>query len=175
LHKHLSRWQPYNISVPLDLKVTCDTRLILNIYIRLKIKLNSVRIRSLSWQIFVLPSTECELTPLMHCSTIYNIYKTDFLKEVVQNEHSNMTSFFRFVDKRVIYRWYNLICTCAGECDWLFHWQHKLCAAFSASVNINCRFSIKVYYRICTLRHIKIEINHGSKNVFWVLTWVGGY
>jgi hypothetical protein len=27
----LSRWQPYNISVPLDLKVTCDTRLILNI------------------------------------------------------------------------------------------------------------------------------------------------
>jgi hypothetical protein len=106
----------------------------------------------------------------------YIIYiKLIFLKEVVQNEHSNMTSFFRFVDKRVIYRWYNLICTCAGECDWLFHWQHKLCAAFSASVNINCRFSIKVYYRICTLRHIKIEINHGSKNVFWVLTWVGGY
>jgi len=30
-----------------------------------------------------------------------------------------MTSFFRFVDKRAIYRWYNLICTCASECDWL--------------------------------------------------------
>ena len=31
--------------------------------------------------------------------------------------YSNMTSFFRFVDKRAIYRWYNLIRTCAGECD----------------------------------------------------------
>jgi hypothetical protein len=31
-----------------------------------------------------------------------------------------MTSFFRFVDQRAIYRWYNLIRTYAGECDWLF-------------------------------------------------------
>jgi hypothetical protein len=30
---------------------------------------NSVRIRSLSWQICVLPSTGLELTPLIHCST----------------------------------------------------------------------------------------------------------
>jgi hypothetical protein len=67
--------------------------------------------------------------------------------------YSNMMSFFRFVDKRAIYRWYNLIRTCAGECDWLFHWQHKLCATFSANVNINYRLPIKVYYRICTLRH----------------------
>ena len=43
---------------------------------------------------------------------------------------------------------------------------HKLCATFSASVNINYRLPIKVYYRICTLRHIKIEINYGSQNVF---------
>jgi hypothetical protein len=28
-------------------------------------------------------------------------------------EHSNMTSFFGFVDKRAIYRWYNFIRTCA--------------------------------------------------------------
>ena len=47
---------------------------------------------------------------------------------------------------------------------------HKLCATFSASVCINYRLPIKVYYRICTLRHIRIEINHGSQNVFWVLT-----
>jgi hypothetical protein len=66
--------------------------------------------------------------------------------------HSNMTSFFRFVDKRAIYRWYNLIPTCAGEYDWLFHWQHKLCATFSANVNINYLLPIKVYYRICTLK-----------------------
>ena len=26
-----------------------------------------------------------------------------------------------------------------------------------------------------SLRHIRIEINHGSQNVFWVLTWIGGY
>jgi hypothetical protein len=76
---------------------------------------------------------------------------------------SNMASFFRFVDKRAIYRWYNLIRTCADECDWLFHWQHKLCATFSANVNINYRLPIKVYYHICTLRHIRIEINHGVR------------
>jgi hypothetical protein len=45
--------------------------------------------------------------------------------------------------------------TCAGECDWLFHWQHKLCAIFSANVNINYRLPIQVYYRICTLRHMR--------------------
>jgi hypothetical protein len=50
--------------------------------------------------------------------------------------------------------------------------QHKLCATFSANVNINYRLPIKIYYRICTLRHIRIEIIHGSQNVFWALTWV---
>jgi hypothetical protein len=54
-------------------------------------------------------------------------------------------------------------------------WQHKLCATFSANININYRHPIKVYYRICTLRHIRIEINHESQNVFSVLTWVGVY
>ena len=37
-------------------------------FIRLKIKPNSARIRSLSCQMFVLPSTVFELTPLIHCS-----------------------------------------------------------------------------------------------------------
>jgi hypothetical protein len=45
-------------------------------------------------------------------------------------------------------------------------WQHKLCATLSANVNINYRLPIKVYYHICTLRHIRIEIIHGSQNVF---------
>ena len=40
------------------------------IYIRLKMKPNSVRIRFQSCQIFVLPSTGFEPTPLIHCSTI---------------------------------------------------------------------------------------------------------
>ena len=36
----------------------------------MKINPNSVRIRFLSCQIFVLPSTGFELTPLIHCNTI---------------------------------------------------------------------------------------------------------
>ena len=39
--------------------------------------------------------------------------------------------------------------------------QHTL----SADVNINYRLLIKVYYLSCTVRHIKIEIIHGSQNV----------
>jgi hypothetical protein len=53
-------------------------------------------------------------------------------------------------------------------------WQHKLCATYSAIANINNRLPIKVYYRICTLRHIRIEIIHGSQNVLGASTWVGG-
>ena len=45
-------------------------------------------------------------------------------------------------------------------------WQHKLCATYFPNVNINNRLPIKVYYRIRTLRLIRIEINHGSQNVF---------
>ena len=45
-------------------------------------------------------------------------------------------------------------------------WQHKLCATLSANVNINYRLPIKVYYHICTLRHIRIEIIHGTQNEF---------
>ena len=44
-------------------------------------------------------------------------------------------------------------------------WQHKLCATLSANVNINYRLPIKVYCRICNVRHIRIEIIHGSQNV----------
>jgi hypothetical protein len=45
-------------------------------------------------------------------------------------------------------------------------WQHKLCATYSVNVKRNNRLPIKIYYRICTLRHIRIEIIHGSQNVF---------
>ena len=59
------------VSTNLILKGSCLPWLIAlcHIYIRLKIKPNSARIRFLSCQIFVLPSTGFELTPLMHCST----------------------------------------------------------------------------------------------------------
>jgi hypothetical protein len=49
--------------------MTSLTFVCIYIYIRLKIKPNSVRIRFFSCQIFVLPSTGFELTPLIHCST----------------------------------------------------------------------------------------------------------
>jgi hypothetical protein len=75
-----------------------------------------------------------------------------------------MTSFFRIVDKRAIYRWYNLIRTCVGKYDWLFHWQHKLSATLSANVNLNYHVPIKIYYRICTFRHIRIEPPLTSNN-----------
>jgi hypothetical protein len=45
-------------------------------------------------------------------------------------------------------------------------WQHKLCATLSANININDRLPTKVYYRICTVRRIRIEIIDGSQNVF---------
>ena len=44
--------------------------------------------------------------------------------------------------------------------------QQQLCATLSANININTRIPIKVYYRFCTVKHIRIEINHGSQNVF---------
>jgi hypothetical protein len=38
---------------------------------------------------------------------------------IMNISNSNITSFFRFVNERAIYRWYNLISTCTGACDWL--------------------------------------------------------
>ena len=103
--------------------------------------------------------------------------------------HSNITSVFHFVNKRAIYRLgiislahvpvhvtdFPVVNVHVDELSSARICQHKLCAILSANVNINYRLPIKVYYRIYTLRHIRIEIIHGSQNVFWVLTWVGGY
>ena len=76
---------------------------------------------------------------------------------VLVKQYSDITSFFRFVNERESYPFGIISLAYECECDWLFHWQHKLCATFSANVNINYRLPIKVYYRICTLRHIRIE------------------
>ena len=91
-----------------------------------------------------------------------------------------MTSFFHFVNKRAIYRLgiislahaplhvidFPLVNVHFDELSSARIWQHKLCATLSASVNIDYRLPIKAYYRICTFRHIRIEIIHGSQNVF---------
>ena len=96
------------------------------------------------------------------------------------NSNSNMTSFFRFVSKRASYRLgiislahapvhvtdFPVVNVHVDELSSPRIWQHKLCATLSANVNINYGLPIKVYYRICNLRHIRIEIIHGSQNVF---------
>jgi hypothetical protein len=106
---------------------------------------------------------------------------------IIQN--SNMASFFHFVNKRAIYRLgiissahapvhvtdFPVVNVHVDELSSARIWQHKLCATLSANVNINYRLPVKVYYRICTLRHIRIEIIDGNQNVFCVSTWVGGY
>ena len=80
-----------------------------------------------------------------------------------------MTSFFRFVDKPAIYRLgiislahapvhvtdFSVVNVHVDELSSARICEHKLCATFSAKVNINYRLPIKVYYRICTLRHIQ--------------------
>ena len=86
-----------------------------------------------------------------------------------------MMSFFRFVNKRAIYRLdiislahvtdFPVVNVHVDELSARI-WQQKLCATLSANVNIDYRLPIKVYYCICTLRHIRIEIIHGSQNVF---------
>jgi len=91
-----------------------------------------------------------------------------------------MTSFFRFVDKRAIYRLginslehapvhvtdSHVVNVHVDELSSARIWQHKLCATLSTNVNINYRLPIKVYYRICTVKHIRIEIIRGNQNVF---------
>ena len=49
--------------------------------------------------------------------------------------YSNMTSFFRFVNKRAIYRLSNYISTCAGACDWL---SRRKCTCLLEFGSINC-------------------------------------
>ena len=115
--------------------------------------------------------------------------------------NSNITSFFRFVNKRAIYRLgiislahahvtgFSVVNVHVDELSSAGIWQHKLCATLSANVNINYRLQIKVYYRICTLKTYQNRLNNSWKpecvlsfNMGWrivvnvlVLTWVGGY
>jgi hypothetical protein len=83
-----------------------------------------------------------------------------------------MMSFCRFVNKRVIYQLgiislahvpvhvtdFPIVNVHVDELSSARIWQHKLCATLSANVNINYRLPIKAYYRIFTLRHIRIEL-----------------
>ena len=110
----------------------------------------------------------------------------DFLKDVhkyyLYKNNSNMTSFFRFVNKRTITLLgiislahvpvhvtdFHVVNVHVDELSSAQIWQHKLCATLSSNVNINYCLPIKVYYCICTLRHIRIEIIHESQKVILV-------
>ena len=88
-----------------------------------------------------------------------------------------MASLFRFVNKRAIYRLgiislanapvhvtdFPVVNVHVNELSSAGIWQHKLCATLSANVNIDYSLPIKAYYRICTLRYIRIEIIHRSQ------------
>ena len=95
--------------------------------------------------------------------------------------HSNITSFFHFVNKRASYPFgiislahalvhvteFPVVNVHVDELSSARIWQHILCATLSTNVNINYRLPIKICYRICTLRNIRIKLNRGSQNVFF--------
>jgi hypothetical protein len=104
-----------------------------------------------------------------------------YKKEIEKIPHfnSNTTSFFIFVNKRALYRLgiislahtqvhvtdFPVVIVHVDELSSARIWQHTFCATYSVSVNINNRLPNKIYYRICILRHIRIEIIHGLQNV----------
>ena len=102
---------------------------------------------------------------------IHPTYLTWFITD------SNMTSFFRFVTKRAIYRLgiislahspvhvtdFPVVNVHVDELSSARIWQHTLCATLSANININYRLPIKVYYRICTFRHTLYQ----NRNKSW--------
>jgi hypothetical protein len=87
-----------------------------------------------------------------------------FLKEQLKNILVNEDNLRSFIIPKVTD--FSVVNVHVDELSSARIWQHKMCATFSANVNINDRLPIKVYCRICTLRHIRIEIDHGSQNVF---------
>jgi hypothetical protein len=111
-----------------------------------------------------------------------------------------MKSFFRFANKRAIYRLgiislahapvhvtdFPVVNVHVDELSSARIWHHKLCATLSRKRKYKLRLPIKVYYHMCTLRHIRIEIIHEpecvlSFNMGWQILvnfiprWQGNY
>ena len=68
---------------------------------------------------------------------IIPLFQRVYYFQIMSYSNIHVTSFFRFVDKRAMYRWYNLIRKCAGECDWLFRrkctcWWIIVCSNLAA-------------------------------------------
>ena len=118
------------------------------------------------------------------CSTLYALWDVTSQREIKLskgNENSNMTSFFRFVNKRAIYRLciislahapvhvtdFPVVNVHVGELSSARIWPNKLCATYSANVNINNRLPMKVYYRICTC-----TLRHQNRNKWFFLPFI---
>ena len=94
--------------------------------------------------------------------------------------YSNIMSFFRFVNKRAIYRLciislahapvhvtdFPVVNVHVDELSSARIWHHKLCATLSANVNKNYRLPIKVYYRICTRNRKRNQNNSWKPDLF---------
>ena len=79
---------------------------------------------------------------------------------MVEIYNSNITFFFRFVNKRTIYRLgiislahapvhvtdFPVVNVHVDELSYARIWLHKLCATFSTKANINYRLPITVYF-----------------------------
>ena len=92
------------------------------------------------------------------------------LEKHQSNKYSNMTSlnFFRFVDKREIYRWYNLIRTCAGECD------NRNYSAILATLQITS-YALGVYIALlftCQLHESLIKLYFKQFSIFQLFSWI---
>ena len=121
------------------------------------------------WQKLILYMIKSET---VGCDFIQFLYHARGFDEEIF-AYSNMTSFFRFVNKRAINRLgiislahaavhvtdFPIVNVPVDEWSSARIGQHKLCVTLSANVNINYRLPIdKVYYRICTLRHMRDKI-----------------
>jgi hypothetical protein len=178
---------PYYLSDELASKPYWDNLLLIRLYFTAGSNQTSrldIKIDKYIWLLFffLFQSLKACVNTVWHSNYTLSNYDTfihthiEYYRSII--DYSNMTSIFRFVNKRASYPFgiislahapVNLTDFSIGNINCVRHFPQTYI------VNINYRLPIKVYYSICTLRHIRIKINHGCQNVLGVLTWIGGY
>ena len=112
--------------------------------------------------VFVLLCSSC--VPYVASFAGFTFFFLWIATSVFSNIYSNMTSFFRFLNKRDLSIGYislahapvhvtdfPVVNVHVDELSSARIWHQKLCAKLSANVNINYRIPIKVYYRFVLL------------------------
>ena len=107
---------------------------------------------------------------------------TEILLKVAQNTinhhflHFTLLFVMKYVFEKTSLKWNHLQRTLLAMWMWL---TFPLAAYIVCDIFRRRKYKLpssnQSILRIYTLRHIRIEINHGSQNVFWVLTWIGGF